>query len=124
MTLLTVGTCSITAAQTGNADWNAASTITQTFGVSTSGGGEAEEPPSRTSGDHIHAPGKRRGRHDRDTNGELDLQARVDLHVKDDGGLHHLGFDAQPPGGRDVLRHRIPGRRRCHLGGRDPGHSR
>jgi hypothetical protein len=38
--LLSVGTCSITAAQTGNADWNAASpTVTQTFGVSMASGG-------------------------------------------------------------------------------------
>jgi hypothetical protein len=40
VTLLTAGTCSITAAQTGNADWNAASpTVTKAFGVSLATGG-------------------------------------------------------------------------------------
>jgi hypothetical protein len=51
VTLLTAGTCSITAAQIGNADWNAASpTVTQTFGVSltTGGGGGSVVPGPQT----------------------------------------------------------------------------
>jgi hypothetical protein len=43
VTLVAVGTCSITATQDGNATFNPATPLTRSFTVSTSGGGNAEE---------------------------------------------------------------------------------
>ena len=102
VTLVSAGTCSINASQAGNANYQAAPTVTRSFAVD----------PGRTD-DQLHAA-VRHGADgwSGDADGDGDLGPCGELHLDDDGRVHGERQFGNAGLGRHLLDQRQPGRQR------------